>query len=176
MTAAVALIAGYSQAVAVTWSSGAVLSPLTGAVIGTTTGSYLAQIFFYNDAGGTTPYAAGGTLTDTSSSATSALNATTGTGFAPGTYYAQMVITTTYPGKDTTQYTLTSSIRAFTVVSTVSNYNINMTTGTGLAGGGNSFPKGGDNYGWEPVPEPTSIALLVLGVTAIGLRRRLRKA
>jgi hypothetical protein len=33
----------------------------------------------------------------------------------------------------------------------------------------------GDVNKWIPVPEPTSMALLALGVAAVGLRRRLRK-
>ena len=33
----------------------------------------------------------------------------------------------------------------------------------------------GSSSTWEPIPEPTSVALLAIGVAAIGLRRRFRK-
>lgn len=178
MIVSIAMMAGLSQAASVTWNSGAILNPETGLTIGATTGIYLAQIFFYTDAAGTVPFAAGaGAQISDSVSSLSAFSGTTASVFpastAAGTWYAQMVITSTDGN-----WTRTSELVALTAIPPSGNLTLNFTSGAGTVdgiAGGTTWPTTDDN-GWDPVPEPTSIALLVLGVTAIGLRRRVRTA
>ena len=173
-TATLALMAGFAQAVVVNWNSGAIKDPDTGDNVGATTGDYLAQVFFFTDALGTTPFAAGGTLTDNSTASfTSALNGATDSTFtggaAAGTYYAQMIVTTSDG-----LWKMDSGIVALGALpNEPGSLVLNFSTGRGtLEGeaGGTTF-----DAGWEPIPEPTSVALLMLGVAAIGLRRRFRK-
>lgn len=180
MIAAVALVAGMTQAASVIWSSGTILNPNTGLAIGATTGIYLATVYFYSDAAGTTLIApsagTGAQISDGITTATSTFAGTTAnvfTGGAVSGYYAQMVIASTDG-----EWIRSSGIRQLGTIPTLGNLTLNFGSGLGFVGGttgGTTWPTT-DDYGWEPVPEPTSIALLVLGVTAIGLRRRVRKA
>lgn len=174
MMAAIALMVGMSQAAAVLWSSGAIKDPVTGLNIGSTTGAYLAQVFFYTDAAGTVPLEAGtGTQVQDTSSSLSAFGGTTASVFPAstpaGNYWAQMIITSADGN-----WIMTSALVGLVAIPPSGSLGVNFTLGTGIVGGGNAFPTT-DNYGWEPIPEPTSMALLAIGVAAIGLRRRFRK-
>jgi len=171
-TAALALMAGFAQAATVQWSSGIIQDPVTGINIGSTTDAYLAQVWFYTDALGT-PFAAGGTLTDNTSTALSVFNgstASTFTGGSPaGTYYAQMIITSADG-----LWRMDSGIVALGAFPNEPGaLTVYFGTGQGTAAG----TAGGSTFteGWEAIPEPTSMALLAIGVAAIGLRRRFRK-
>ena len=172
-TAAMALMAGFTQAATVSWNSGTIQDPVTGLNIGATTDAYLAQVWFYTDALGT-PFAANGVLTDTTSTALSAFGLNNGgsnfTDGAPaGTYFAQMIITSSDG-----IWKLDSGIVALGAMPTApASLILNFTSGQGTlegTAGGTTFTSG-----WEQIPEPTSVALLMLGVAAIGLRRRFRK-
>jgi hypothetical protein len=162
---AVALAAGLSQAASVVWTSGAVktvadASGTFGSNIGTTTGTYLATVYFYTDAGLTTPVlGVTGNTDDTSVTPTSTLNGTTSSSFsASTTYYAVLVITTESPYGTAT---LTSSAMTINVPGVGNPPTVNFLS---------SLPGQ-----WTVVPEPTSMALLALGAATLGLRRRSRK-
>ena len=172
-TAALALMAGFAQAAVVSWSSGTIKDPVTGLNIGATTDAYLAQVWFYTDAAGLNEFAAGGTLTDTTSSSLGSNFQGSGNTFtdgAPaGTYYAQMIITSTDG-----LWKMDSGIVALGAIPNApAVMGLNFSSGQGTlegTAGGTTFTSG-----WEQIPEPTSVALLMLGVAAIGLRRRFRK-
>lgn len=156
------LVTGLAQAAAVSWSTGKIYVPNVdgsfGGEVNATTGAYLATVFFFTDAAQTTPVITTGTTDDSTTSLSDALSGTTGDQFANGgTYYAYVFVSTAAG-----DYTMTSGQLQFTVGLT-GNGNINFTT-SGLMPGE-----------WTVVPEPTSMALLGLGIAAFGLRRKIRK-
>ena len=89
------------------------------------------------------------------------------TGYAAGNsrdYY--MVVCDGGTISETSQFAMTSLANKF---SSSDGGALTLTFGT-LAGSAT-----GTGSDWAPVPEPTSVALLAIGVAAIGLRRRFRK-
>jgi len=165
---AAVVCASFAQAAAVSWNTGAIKSPNPdgsfGPNVGATTGQYLATIYLFADAGGTAGEAITltGGFTDNSTGVTSTLSGqTTGYDFlAGGTYWARVIVNS-LPAEGT-YYTMTSDIVSFTIPGT-GNPLLNFTTAGAMPSQ------------WTVVPEPTSMALLALGVSAIGLRRRFRK-
>jgi hypothetical protein len=161
------------SAATVAWNTGAISAPLPGgtfgAVVGSTTGIYLATATFFADVAGVQGGALVGVTgnTDNSTSVASVLNAAAG-GFTflnNGSYWAQVEVVST-DGK----WKMTSTSARFTIGGT-GNGSINFLAGTGFNTVANKMPTS-----WTAVvPEPTSMALLALGVAAVGLRRRFRK-
>lgn len=172
MIVAAVLIAGISQAAYVNWNSGAIKVPnpdgTFGANVGSTSGIYNALVTFWADDGGSPGDLVVGVTgtSDSSTSALSVLNGTTaGTVFTAGvTYWAQIAIWTTDGN-----YEMTSAAAAFVEAGT-GNSTLNFLTGAGFVSATNKLPTE-----WTVVPEPTSMALLGLGVAALGLRRKFRK-
>jgi len=179
---AIMLVAGMSQAANVVWSTGAIKTPTAGtgvfgANVGATSGLYLAVVSFYLDNAGAqgdlidSSLFTVGTDRDTSTAnVTSVLNGTTGAfNFAPGvSYWASVYITTAVNNGGSGYWEMQSGVGQFTQLP-ASNVSINFLTGNNI-GGVPLLPTQ-----WSYVPEPTSMALLALGVAALGLRRRNRK-
>lgn len=163
MTLAVVLVAGMTQAAAVQWNSGVIQAPaadgsFNGNIKGTN-GKYLASVLFFSDAAGTIAIAGVANTTSVISNFGSQFAGTTSDSFtANNAYWAQMVITTT-DNVGPVYYQMTSSLVAFTAPGTGS-AGINFTTLQAMPGQ------------WTVVPEPTSMALLALGIVALGLRRK----
>jgi hypothetical protein len=169
MMTAVLLVAGMAQAAAVVWNTGKLYTPgpdgSFGGEINASTDLYFATVTFFLDAGGS----AGGQITgvtgitdSTSVALSDALNGTTsGYEFAVSTkYWAQVSIVSA--AIDGNYYSMTSALVELTIPG----------VGSGSVNFSSSLPTR-----WEvtPVPEPTGMALLALGIAAVGLRRRFRK-
>jgi hypothetical protein len=162
------LVAGMTQAAAVSWNTGKIYTPNEdgsfGGEINATSGAYLATVYFFADNGGIqgAEIEGLGGVTDTTSTALGdAFNGTTtGYDFTPGgTYWAQVYVTSL--PESGTYYTMTSTMVQLTIPDT-GNGNVNFTTAGAMPSQ------------WTVVPEPTSMALLALGVATIGLRRKFR--
>lgn len=171
---AVIFAVSFVNAASVAWSTGAIKTPGVGGVfganVGTTTGIYLATVTFYLDnasaLGSVIAGVTGNTDTSTSSATGSVLNGT-GTTYSFGnnaSYWAKAIVTST-DGK----WKMESTAARFTIGGT-GNGSINFLTGSGFDTVANKMPTV-----WTAVPEPTSMALLALGVAAVGLRRRFKK-
>jgi len=164
MMLAFVLVAGMSQAAAIKWSTGTIYTPgvggVFGAPVGTTTGQYLAMVYFYTDSGGLNGITLTGGNTDSSTASAfgSVLNsATVGYTFLASTYYGKVVVTSTDG-----QWAMNSSLATMSMPG-----NGDLTA--------NFTDLGAMPSQWTAVPEPTSMALLALGAAALGLRRKLRK-
>jgi hypothetical protein len=163
-------VAGMTQAAAVTWNTGKLYTPtpgtgVFGGEVNATSSEYLATVYFFVDNAGVAGAAItglSGITDDTTVALSDALNGTTsGYDFTAGsTYWAQVVITS-LPASGT-YYTMTSDVVSFTIPGT-GNGSINFTTAGAMPSQ------------WTVVPEPTSMALLALGVVAASLRRRFYK-
>jgi hypothetical protein len=160
-----------TQAAALAWNSGSLTDPF-GANLGSST-LYTATLLVWTDGTATTPVNVGsGTqITD----GTASLNAFAGT--SANVYganvnvkdYAQMVIVS-----DDGKWMRTSKLRELGTTPGTGNLSINFGSGLGFEGGtgGGSLWAG---TSWEPIPEPTSLALLGIGAAVVGLRRKLRR-
>jgi len=165
MMLAFALVAGMSQAAVIKWSTGTIYTPgvggAFGSAVGNTSGTYLAMVYFYTDAGALNGITLTGGFSDNSTTAVakSVLNsATVGYTFLNNvTYYGKVVVTSTDGN-----WQMVSSLATCALPGT-GDLTFNFTTAGAMPSQ------------WTAVPEPTSMALLALGAVAVGLRRKLRK-
>lgn len=168
MMLAAVLVASMSQAAFVQWNTGQLKAPNADGTFSASnlTGAYTATLLFYADDGGSAGALVAGVTGNTDTTVSlGAFSATTGgTVFTPGaTYWVQAVVT------DGVNWTMTSTMASFVEPGT-GNASLNLTSGAGFDVVNGKWPSQ-----WTAVPEPTSMALLALGVAAVGLRRRFRK-
>lgn len=162
---AVIAIAGMTQAASFKWSTSALYAPNADGSVSTTvaseaTGTWLATVTLYSDAGCTSPIAG---VTGNSSSTVNAMSNAIGDTFGGATfafdnttmYYA--VLDLTYTTAAGTQ-TLTTDVVS-TKLKTTGNTSLNFSTAI-------------SNASWSAVPEPTSGLLMLLGMAGLALRRR----
>jgi hypothetical protein len=178
LLASAVMTAGLLQAAALNWQSGAFTSGFAGPSGQNLANStaYTATLLVWQDAAGTIPFVAGtGTqIIDDTASATGAFSGTSANNFPGGAtsgFYAQMYIIS-----DDGMWERTSQIRQLTTIPTTGNLSVNFATGQGFVGstGGGSLWSG-PAAAWQPIPEPTSLALLGIGAAVAGLRRKLRR-
>ena len=178
---AVALAVGV-QAATVNWSSGAFLTPgndgngWSSSTAGKKSTDYAMEIFFYTDSACENLM----TATDTTATKTGNDRALAGAAEVDGlaantTYYTKAIITRASDGA-----TLTSQILSFAYDGSMENpgFDFMSDEGTALASLSSVNGSYSSTYGfwqasgWEPVPEPTSGLLMLLGVASLALRRR----
>jgi hypothetical protein len=163
------LMAGFANAAAIQWNSGAYNAGFVGpdgATLAKST-DYTLVVSFYSDAGTTLVTEA----TATSAKANGAYNAKTGDLFANGkTYYVSAIL----KANDGTVQRI-ADLASFTLGDT-GDGNINFTTGAGFDTASNKWGAwetvgGGDTPSGD-VPEPTSGLLLLVGAAALALKRK----
>jgi len=169
MFAAVAIGVAAQAAVAVTWQTGTGIKKADGTAFSNGNASpYTATIAFFTDAGCTTAFNAGGTLS-TSTYATKGSkgfsNSTDATFNAGTTYYAVLTLS-----NGTMEWK--SDVATIAIADgALSGPTVNFTTGANAGGASliNSNPYTPAGGG---VPEPTSGMLMLVGLGALALRRR----
>ena len=167
MAIAVIAIAGMTQAASFKWTTQALYAPNADGSVGTTiaseaTGTWLATVSLFSDAGCTTPIAG---VTGNTASTINAMSNALGDTFAGAefkfdnstVYYA--VLDLTYTTAAGTQ-TLTTDVIS-TKLKTTGNTQLNFSTAI-------------SNASWSAasVPEPTSGLLMLLGMAGLALRRK----
>jgi hypothetical protein len=155
-------IAGFVNAAAVQWNSGQLYAPNPDGTFSSTkigsSSAYTAVVYFFVDNGGVVGEAVAGVTGTTDPTASlSAFGLTTSDSFTGGSTYWTYLSVTSNDGI----YSMTSDTISF-VAPLTGNAGVNFTA------------LGAMPSQWTVVPEPTSMALLALGVATIGLHRRFR--
>lgn len=170
ITMAIAVMLGViaAQAASVKWNTGAIIDPDTGLNAGNNNTLFLATVYFYEDAAGVNVF-----QTDSKgvTQLGGAIAKETGNWFTAGaTYYAQIIIEKLGDGPaNPATWTITSDIGQLNPMPGTGALSMNFASGSNVVGGASLYV--GD---WVPIPEPTSFALLGLGVMAFALRRRVK--
>ena len=177
---AIGLAASFAPAASVQWTSGTYNNGFVdhnGASL-YDNGTYTMTVLFYSDSEGKSPIVVSGDSVD-SAKPNGQYNNTTSDSFESSTesktmtYYVKAII----QGKDSTgaDYYRESALASFTM-GVSGDKSINFTTGGGFdVDDSSKWAAGGwkeGKPGPEPVPEPTSGLLMVLGLSALALRRK----
>ena len=162
--AAVAMVA-CAQAASISWNSDKVYD-YAGTLLGSSTAYTAAlSIFSLDSTSGTYTDITSqwsGTLSKSAASKSAYSGTASNTSLGSGTYYAKLVI-------QNSEWSYESAYAAFSFNATaIPAQSVNLQTLGAMA----SNTSATSNYGWTPVPEPTSGMLLLLGMAGLALRRR----